>query len=122
MINWEAEIIPNFTLKEARCHGKEGEVWHDCDLVILTWSLSYFLYSVRKEFGKPIIVRSWTRCKSHNLAVGGKKDSYHQNGRAIDITCKNKLLDELEMIARRKFPFVKRHKTFIHCDIRGERP
>lgn len=123
MINWEVNILSYFKLREAKCQGWEFGHRHDCGLVILYWDLLYALYLTRDEFGKPIIVRSWTRCRPHNLAIGGEDDSYHQNGHAIDITCEDKFfLDELEMIARKYFDYVERHSWGLHCDIRGERP
>ena len=126
-MNWAAEPIDNFTLREARCHGYEkkpsGRIWHDCGLVILVPELCIATYNVRIEFGKPIVVKSWTRCRLHNQAVGGKSDSYHQNGHAIDPAPQNiSDLDELEQIARKYFGFVIRYSWGLHCDIRGERP
>jgi hypothetical protein len=59
----------------------------------------------------------------HNLAVGGRPDSYHPNGHAIDIAPVDlNDLDQLERIARKYFAFVKRYSWGLHCDIRGERP
>lgn len=122
-MNWTVQPIDNFTLAEARCHGREGTEWHDCGLVILVPELCDPLAKVRFEFDNALIVKSWCRCKAHNLAVGGKKDSYHQNGRAVDITSPKRTdLIVVEAIARRYFQFVKRYSWGLHCDIRGERP
>ncbi len=121
-LNWQAEPIDNFTLDEARCHGAEGNMEHDCGLVILVPELLEALANVRRDFGKPIKVKSWTRCRPHNEAVGGVKRSYHVNGRAVDIAALN-VGDryELEAIARQYFEFVKRYGWGLHCDVRGER-
>jgi hypothetical protein len=126
-MNWRARPINHFTLGEARCHGWEGEGddkrWHDCGLIILVRALCICLEHTRSDYGKPIRVNSWSRCRPHNLAIGGKDDSYHQNGRAIDIAPVDMDdMDTLEEIARRYFPFVKRYSWGLHCDIRGERP
>lgn len=40
---------------------------------------------VRKHFGKPAIVTSGTRCKKHNIEVGGVTNSRHLEGKAIDM-------------------------------------
>lgn len=40
---------------------------------------------VRERFGKPIRVNSGYRCRAHNLAVGGVKNSQHLVGEAADI-------------------------------------
>lgn len=115
-MNWHAEPVPHFTLWEARCRD-------DCGLIILQVDLLVALDATRTEFGKPITVNSWGRCDHHNRAEGGKEDSYHKNGRAIDLAPEDITdLYELERIARKHFAFVKRYGTFIHCDIRGERP
>lgn len=112
MIYWETEIIPNFKLREAKCP--------HCGLVILQPKLLVILNIVRTEFGEPIGVTSWTRCKRHNAAVGGAKQSYHMNGKAVDLTADE--LDELAHTAAVYFPYVKRYEHHLHCDIRGERP
>ena len=40
---------------------------------------------VREKLGKPIQVNSGYRCKSHNEAVGGVRNSQHLAGEAADI-------------------------------------
>lgn len=125
MIDWNAEPIPNFTLKEARC--KCG-----CSVIMLQITTLDSLHKVRSEYGKSIIVTSWARCKDWNAKVGGKADSYHLNGKAVDIKPGNSNdIDILETIAREPFAFVKRYlrensdgsiSEWLHCDIRGERP
>lgn len=128
IINWKAEPIDNFTLGEARCHGWEyinpvTPVPHDCGLIILVPELCECVHEVRIRFGKPIIVKSWTRCRPHNRAAGGKDDSYHQNGHAIDVAPVNMSdLDELAAIVRDVFPFAYRASWGLHGDIRGKRP
>jgi len=120
MIAWDAKILPNFLLWEALC--KCG-----CGLVILVSDLLDKLHAVREEYGLPIVATSWTRCWRWNAKVGGTTTSYHKNGRAIDIRPQDRNdIDVLEAIARKHFPFVKRYnkngKSWLHCDLRGERP
>jgi hypothetical protein len=43
------------------------------------------LEPARKEFGKPIIVRSGFRCERLNKEVGGKVNSQHLKGEAADL-------------------------------------
>lgn len=45
---------------------------------------------VRQEYGKPIYINSGYRTTSHNENVGGKSNSSHLRGLAIDITDNNK--------------------------------
>ena len=128
-MNWNAEFIDNFTLREARCHGWEPDrygqnrVWHDCGKIILVPELCEYVYELRMRYGKPIIVKSWTRCMPHNLAVGGKPDSYHPVGHAGDFAPAEMIyLDELYEIAEEVFPFTYKAAWGFHGDIRGERP
>lgn len=44
------------------------------------------LQVVRTIYGKPITINSGVRCVSHNQAVGGKSDSEHLDGLAVDIS------------------------------------
>jgi len=126
-INWIAKPIDNFSLAEIRCHGWEQKddykVWHDCGLVILVPELLECIFRVRVRYGRPIIIKSWTRCIPHNIAVGGKRDSYHLNGHAVDIAPQDMNgLDILYEIAHDEFPLILRYSWGFHCDIRGQRP
>ena len=129
IMNWTVQPIDNFTLWEARCHGWEpntrdpNRLWHNCGLIILVPELCECVYKVRMRFGKPLIVKSWTRCRSHNKAVSGKCDSYHQNGHAADLAPVNMNdMGELYAIARDVFPYAQLYGWGLHCDIRGKRP
>ncbi len=44
---------------------------------------------VRGHFGAPLIPTSTVRCKAHNAAVGGVKNSRHLLGKAMDFRVKN---------------------------------
>lgn len=131
IMNWNLEHIENFKLREARCHGWEpnsrnpNRIWHDCGLVILVPELCQCVYEVRKAFNKPIIVKSWTRCRIHNLAVGGVENSYHINGHAVDLApaiLDRAHIDRLYRMAAGIFPFTYPASWGLHADIRGKRP
>lgn len=122
MINWDAKIIPNFELGEARCHGFHNEVPHDCGLVILQPELLVCVDEFRTRWAEPITVGSWTRCDYWNAFVGGVDDSRHKNGWAFDPKPVGGDLNEFEELARDCFPFVLRYATFLHCDIRDVLP
>ncbi len=125
---WTVEFIPHFTLREARCHGWEyrntsRQVYHDCGKVLLVPQTCDCMSRVRERFARPIIEKSWYRCPAHNLAVGGKADSYHPVGHASDFAPENMAdLDELAAIADEEFPFRYVAAWGIHGDIRGQRP
>lgn len=116
MIDWDIKIIPHFTLREARCRC-------NCGLVILQSDLLLKLESLRERWAAPILVKSWTRCIPWNKHEGGKKDSYHINGHAIDIRpLYTPDLRYFHEYCLAYFQFTKQYDTFIHCDIREERP
>lgn len=51
------------------------------------------LNEIRESYGKPIIISSGYRCQALNEAVGGVKDSKHQEGLAVDLKWDPKLLE-----------------------------
>jgi len=115
-MDWHIEPIPHFTLEETRC--KCG-----CGLVVLQPALLRALEQVRAEYDKPIVINSMVRCHAHNTTVGGVANSYHLNGRAVDIApARGGDLTHLARACTRLFPFTKRYDSFVHCDVRGERP
>ena len=114
MPNYNVQPIDNFSLREMTCKCR-------CGLVIVQMQLLKSLDAVRKDCDQPIIVRSWTRCKNHNKRVGGKRNSYHLYGKAVDIVPERGMSDSFIYTCRRHFPFVEVKETFCHCDIRGKR-
>jgi len=107
--------LENFTLAEARCHGED----HDCGLTTLDPSLLWRLDIVRIKYDMPIIVTSWTRCKTHNDAVGGSPTSKHIKGRACDLkTVRGGSMALLRQICKDVFPYTKDYPGHIHCDVR----
>lgn len=115
-MDWHIKPIPHFTLEEMRCRC-------GCNLVILDEDLLDALDKVRDMYGLPVIVNSMVRCKTHNTAVGGVANSYHLNGRAVDVRpVRGGSIIGLDAVCSVVFPFVKRYDTFLHCDVRGERP
>ena len=58
---------------------------------LMNEQLLHMLDAARKEYGKPIIINSGYRTEAHNEKVGGKPNSSHLKGLAVDIACKNSL-------------------------------
>lgn len=71
-------LSPHFNLSEFECPC--------CHRVILLRPIFEVLLSVRDDFGNPIYVNSGYRCLLHNIAVGGRLDSKHQYGGALDVS------------------------------------
>ena len=51
------------------------------------------LNEIRKGYGKPIIITSGYRCKELNAKVGGKPNSKHLKGLAVDLKWDDNLID-----------------------------
>lgn len=114
-IHYHSEVLNNFYLYEMKC--KCG-----CDLIIFQKELLERLNAVRKDYGELIVVNSWTRCKAHNKAEGGKRNSLHLWGKAVDIRPAYGLsIVPFRQLCRIHFPFIKPYASFIHCDTRGHR-
>jgi uncharacterized protein YcbK (DUF882 family) len=78
------------------------------------------LYKARELAGIPFRITSAYRCEAHNKAVGGKPNSAHLRGRAVDIdyTAMQEGYIILKALLDAGFPRVGINyaKTFIHVD------
>jgi uncharacterized protein YcbK (DUF882 family) len=74
------DISEHFSEDEFRCSCK-------CAKVHVDQFLLYLLEKARKLLGRPIIITSGYRCAAHNASVGGKPNSAHLVGKAVDIQC-----------------------------------
>lgn len=77
------------------------------------------LDEVREKFGKPIRINSGYRTLRHNAKVGGKAQSSHLKGLAVDIACSTsldryRLLEALKSVGFNRIGIA---KSFIHVDI-----
>lgn len=82
---------------------------------------SGFLYKIdllRERFGKPIHINSGFRTEEHNNKIGGKSDSAHLSGLAVDIACsssrdRHNLLQEIFKLGIHRVGIA---QSFIHID------
>lgn len=81
--------------------------------------LILMLDKAREIAGIPFIINSGYRSKSHNKSVGGKKDSSHLKGLAVDISATNSRDRYLIIKSLFQVGFIRIgiRKDFIHCDI-----
>ena len=106
------QISKNFKLKEFQC--KDGS-----QLVKIDSELLQKLQQLRDLIGKPIIINSGYRTESYNKKVGGAKNSYHMQGKAVDIKVNGMKPKEIAKIAEEKgFTGIGIYKNFLHVDVR----
>ena len=81
------------------------------------------LDEVREIYGKPITINSGYRTLRHNASVGGKAESSHLKGLAVDIACSTSrdrynLLEALKSVGFNRIGIA---KSFIHVDIDSDK-
>ena len=108
-------VTENFNLREFQCKCGCEQVKIGHDLIIL-------LQKLRSKLGIPITIVSGYRCSKHNASVGGAKDSFHIQGRAVDIVAKVdlnticKIAKEVGFKGIGKYP----DESFVHLDNRDK--
>jgi len=82
------------------------------------------LQILRDMYGSAISINSGYRCKAHNKAIGGSKNSRHMVGDAVDIDTARMSSEQkyrlLRLIYQLEFTGVGIAKTFIHIDLRNK--
>lgn len=69
----------NFKIREFACKCSRCSTLKVDDLLV------DYVQKIREHFGKPLVINSGYRCKSHNAEVGGASKSKHMDGMAADI-------------------------------------
>jgi len=109
-----SQFTKNFTREEFACKCGCGFNTVDFDLVNICQEIADYFEDV-------VIVSSGARCKKHNKAVGGGKNSQHLLGRAADLKLKHTEPDLVHAyITGRYFDSlgVGKYSTFTHIDTR----
>lgn len=89
-----------------------------CGRYNITPKLINMLNEARELAGLPFIINSGCRCNQHNLEIGGRPNSAHLRGFAVDIKAdlsqqRYVILSSLLAVG---FTRVGVYKTFIHAD------
>lgn len=83
------------------------------------------MLDIAREYAKiPFTVTSGCRCEGHNKAVGGKPESSHTKGLAVDIAAgtSTQRAKVLYALITAGFTRIGIAKTFIHVDIDKDKP
>ena len=95
-----------------------------CGLMNIDPELLRFLDLLREELGRPLSISSASRCPTHNIKEGGKKNSAHLKGLAADLKV-NGSRERFQVISAVSACGITRigiAKTFIHIDIDTSKP
>lgn len=113
----KARNTKNFEYSEFECRCGCGTNHTSMDLVRK-------LQKARGKAGIPFHISSGTRCSTHNKAVGGKCNSSHLHGVAVDIrvTRMSQRFTILTALIAVGFTRIGIDKQFIHVDIDTVKP
>lgn len=112
------DIAPNFSRHEFACKCGCGYDTVDCELVGVLQDLSDHFDN------RTVSISSGCRCSTHNMCVGGSKDSQHLKGKAADVSIHG--VDPAVVYAyltgehADRYGFGK-YPTFTHIDVRRKR-
>ena len=111
------KLSENFAVKEFRC-------WDGSDTILISGELVDLLQLIRLHFGKPVLINSAYRTKTHNTAVGGSSRSQHMLGTAADIHIMGVPPLEVAQYAEKLMPDsggIGLYNVFTHVDVRTKR-
>jgi uncharacterized protein YcbK (DUF882 family) len=106
------DLTTNFSRREFACRCGCGAD-HICPQLLA------ILQQIREAVGHMLEIESGVRCMDHNLRVGGKPNSAHPRGLAVDIVCHSSRL-RFQLVSLALQAGVTRigiGKTFVHLDI-----
>jgi uncharacterized protein YcbK (DUF882 family) len=118
-------LTANFSLPEFA--SKDGSDFPE-DVKLNLSELAHNLQALRDHFGRSITITSGYRSASHNLRIGGARDSFHVRGMAADIQISGitpkQVYDAIEMLIKQgkmKEGGLGLYNSWVHYDIRGKR-
>ena len=110
-------ITPHFIREEFACKGKTC----GCHGNTVDVNLAKALNLLRLHFNQPVKITSGFRCKKHNKAISGSKNSQHMKGKAADFKVKNTSPRKVYLYLTDMYPDkygIGQYKTFVHLDVR----
>ena len=95
-----------------------------CGKLLISEELMDRLFVAREKAGIPFVINSGYRCPKHNAAVGGKPDSAHKEGLAVDIkaTDSKTRFKVLKGLYEAGFERIGIDDKFIHADVDKSKP
>lgn len=83
------------------------------------------LQELRDKIGRPLLITSGFRCRSHNRKIGGSRNSYHCLGMAADVAVPGGMtMEEFMMHVLSVDVFfhggVGRYSSWVHVDVRKD--
>jgi hypothetical protein len=98
-----------------------------CGFGNIDYSLLSYLDEIRESIKRPLYLTSACRCHSYNQSIGGKSNSAHVKGLAVDIKTENpkerfEVLQEIFSFCDPEVTRIGIAKDFIHMDIDGTKP
>lgn len=102
----------HFTEKEMTCPC--------CEQMIVDPAFLFRLEALRLLMNEPLNVTSGFRCRGRNTGIGGHRKSMHMQGKAVDISCTNKIRQTTIMEAADVIGFkgIGRYDMHVHLDMR----
>ena len=103
--------------------GKEFECKCGCGENNMAYETLEMLDSARAYADIPFVITSGYRCKKHNKAVGGKNDSAHLSGKAVDISAPDSRTRFWVVygLIQAEFTRIGIATTFVHADTDNEK-
>ena len=95
-----------------------------CDIEQMDGDFMELLERMRRQLHRPLYISSGFRCHQHNDRSGGVKNSYHTQGRAVDLLYEGsqERYQIVGMAITLGFSGVGIDKSFIHVDNRKASP
>ena len=105
---------------KCKCSTNNGE---SCGMDI-SLELKALIDNARDIAGVPFVINSGARCETYNAKVGGRPNSAHLEGMAVDIKCTDSRSRSIIERAFCELGVTRKgvYKSFLHFDVSKARP